>query len=148
VLRRLLADEPRYRPDGIEAFNPTTLGKPWHGRVVRFAEEHGLATIGNSDAHDLPSIGLGHTTFPGRSAADLRASIFERRTHHHGSFHPAGAQIGTLGKQLRKYGRDARAEIGGRLRRDGTRRDLGYPAAGADHARPVAARHGRDEAGG
>jgi hypothetical protein len=29
VLRRLLADEPRYRPDAIEAFNPTTLGRPW-----------------------------------------------------------------------------------------------------------------------
>ena len=29
--------------------------------------------------------------------------------------------------QLQKYGRDARANLGGRLRRDGTRRDLGYP---------------------
>jgi hypothetical protein len=33
----------------------------------------------------------------------------------------------TLGRQFRKYGRDARDEIGGRLRRDGTRRDLGFP---------------------
>ena len=53
VLRRLLADEPRYRPDAIEAFNPTTLGRPWHGRVVRFADEHHLARVGNSDAHAL-----------------------------------------------------------------------------------------------
>ena len=44
VLRRLLDDpDPRVRPDAIEAFNPTTLGRPWHGRVVRFAGEHGLA---------------------------------------------------------------------------------------------------------
>ncbi len=140
VLRRLLADEARFRPDGIEAFNPTTLGRPWHARVVRFAEEQGLAKIGSSDAHELAAIGIGHTSFHGRTAADLRASILARTTHHHGTFHPPGAQIGTLGKQLRKYGRDARATIGGRIRRDGSRRDLGYPAAGEPHAVPVAGR--------
>jgi hypothetical protein len=127
VLRRLLADDERYRPDGLETFNPTTLGRPWHGRVVRFAEEHGLARIGDSDAHDLASIGLGYTTFPGRTADELRAAIMARTTHDHGSFHPPTAQLGTFGAQLRKYGRDARANLGGRLRRDGTRRDLGYP---------------------
>jgi len=128
VLRRLLADEPRYRPDAIEAFNPTTLGRPWHKRVVRFAQQHGLAPVGNSDAHDLASIGIGYTTFQGRSGEDLRAAIGAGTTHQHGTFHPAGSQIGTFGQQLRKYSRDARASIGGRLRRDGTRRDLGYPA--------------------
>jgi predicted metal-dependent phosphoesterase TrpH len=138
VLRRLLADEPRFRPDAIEAFNPTTLGRPWHGRVIRFAEEHGLATVGNSDAHALEAIGSGHTTFPGRTAADLRAAIRDGTTHHHGSFHPTAAQIETFGRQLRKYGRDARANLGGRLRGDGTSRDLGYPrplAAEPDEAR-------------
>jgi len=127
VLRRLLADEPRYRPDAIEAFNPTTLGRPWHGRVVRFATDHDLARVGNSDAHDLASIGIGHTTFEGRTGDDLRAAIAARTTHHHGSFHPAGSQLQTFGQQLRKYSRDARASIGGRIRRDGSRRDLGYP---------------------
>jgi len=127
VLRRLLADEPRFRPDAIEAFNPTTLGKPWHMRVVRFAQEHGLARVGNSDAHDLESIGVGYTTFAGHDGAALRAAIETGDTHHHGAFHPTGSQLGTFGKQLRKYGRDARASIGGRVRRDGTRRDLGYP---------------------
>jgi len=132
VLRRLLAREPRFRPDAIEAFNPTTLGRPWHSRVVRFAEEHGLARVGNSDAHDLTSIGIGWTTFPGRDGAALRVAIEGRTTHHHGSFHPTGSQIGTFGQQLRKYSRDARAGIGGRIRRDGTRRDLGYPRDGSD----------------
>jgi predicted metal-dependent phosphoesterase TrpH len=127
VLRRLLADEPRYRPDGIEAFNPTTLGRPAHGRVVRFAEEHGLATIGNSDAHSLEAVGSGFTTFPGRTGDDLRAAILAGTTHHHGTFHGTTAQLGTFQQQLRKYGRDARANLGGRIRRDGTRRDLGYP---------------------
>ncbi|HSO30468.1 MAG TPA: PHP domain-containing protein [Candidatus Sulfomarinibacteraceae bacterium] len=127
VLRRLLADEPRYRPDAIEAFNPTTLGRPWHGRVVQFAEEHGLATIGNSDAHALEAIGSGYSTFPGRTADELRAAILAGTTHHHGSFHGTATQLGTFGRQLRKYGRDARANLGGRIRGDGTGRDLGYP---------------------
>jgi predicted metal-dependent phosphoesterase TrpH len=127
VLRRLLADDARYRPDAIEAFNPTTLGRPWHGRVVRFADEHGLARVGNSDAHDLASIGIGSTTFNGRTGDELRAAIAAGTTHHHGTFHPTGAQLGTFGRQLRKYGRDIRANVGGRLRGDGSRRDLGYP---------------------
>ena len=95
--------------------------------MVRFAEEHGLARVGNSDAHDLDGIGIGYTTFHGRDGAALRAAIEARTTQHHGSFHPTGQQVGTFGKQLRKYGRDARANLGGRLRRDGTGRDLGYP---------------------
>jgi predicted metal-dependent phosphoesterase TrpH len=132
VLRRLLADEPRYRPDALEAFNPTTLGKPWHSRVVRFADQHGVARVGSSDAHDLASIGIGYTTFPGRTGDDLRAAILAGSTQQHGTFHPAGSQLQTFGQQLRKYSRDARASICGRVRRDGTRRDLGYPPDYAD----------------
>jgi len=127
VLRGLLAAEPRFRPDALEAFNPTTLGRPWHRRVVRFADEHGLARVGNSDAHSLDAIGIGYTTFQGSDGAALRASIAARTTNHHGTFHPAGSQLETFGAQLRKYSRDARASLGGRMRRDGTRRDLGYP---------------------
>ncbi len=130
VLRRLLADEPRYHPDAIEAFNPTTLGKPWHARVVNFAEEHHLARVGNSDAHALEAIGSGYTTFPGHDGEALRAAIAAATTQHHGTFHETGAQLGTFGQQLRKYGRDARANVNGRLRGDGTGRDLGYPRNG------------------
>ena len=132
VLRRLLADEPRYRPDALEAFNPTTLGKPWHSRVVRFARQHEIARVGNSDAHDLQSIGIGYTTFAGHTGEDLCAAIAAGATEQHGAFHPAGTQLQTFGQQLRKYSRDAKASIGGRLRRDGTRRDLGYPTEYAD----------------
>jgi len=128
VLRRLLADpDPRFHPDAIEAFNPTALGRPWHGRVVRFAQELGLATVGCSDAHALEAIGAGWTTFPGRSAAELRVAIETGHSRHHGSFHGTASQLGTFGRQLRKYGRDARANLGGVIRRDGTGRDLGYP---------------------
>ena len=58
MLRRLLDDpDPAAHPDGLETFNPTSLGKPWHRRVVRFADQHGLARLGNSDAHALEAIG-------------------------------------------------------------------------------------------
>lgn len=132
VLRRLLAEsDPRYHPDGIETFNPTTLGRPWHARVVRFAVENGLAELGNSDAHAAAAIGTGWTTFPGRTADELRLAILERRTHSHGSFHGTGSQVSTFGRQLRKYGRDVGDEVRGRVRRDGTGRDHGYPGGRA-----------------
>jgi predicted metal-dependent phosphoesterase TrpH len=127
VLRRLLAEEPRYRPDAIEAFNPTTLGRPWHDRVVRFADETGLAKVGSSDAHALAAIGAGYTSFHGHTAEEVRAAIGEGSTHIHGSFHATAAQLGTFRAQLRKYGRDARAGFTGRIRGDGSGRDLGYP---------------------
>lgn len=128
ALRRLLDDpDVRVHPDGLETFNPTALGRPFHDRVVRFAVDRDLAAIGNSDAHAAAAVGAGHTTFAGRSAEDLRTAILERRTHAHGAFHGSMGQLATFGRQLRKYGRDARDEMGGRIRRDGTGRDHGYP---------------------
>ena len=128
MLRRLLDDpDPAAHPDGLETLNPTTLGKPWHRRVVRFADQHGMARLGNSDAHALEAIATGWTTFPGRDAADLRRAIAARETDHGGSFHPTAGQLGTFGQQLRKRSRDLRDELAGRVRRDGTGRDHGYP---------------------
>jgi predicted metal-dependent phosphoesterase TrpH len=128
ALRRLLSDpDRRVHPDGLETFNPTALGKPMLARAVRFAAEYGLAAVGNSDAHAASAVGAGHTTFPGHTAEELRTAILERTTHWHGSFHDSRGQLGTFGRQLRKYGRDARDEVAGRLRRDGTGRDHGYP---------------------
>lgn len=132
VLRRLLDDaDDAVRPDALETFNPTALGRPWHDRVVRFADEQHLAHIGNSDAHALEAVGSCWTTFPGRSAADLRAAIAAGTTEHGGSFHDATGQVGVFGRQLRKRARDLRDEVGGRVRRDGTGRDHGYPGGRA-----------------
>jgi predicted metal-dependent phosphoesterase TrpH len=132
VLRRLLDDpDDAVRPDAIETFNPTALGRPWHDRVVRFADHHGLAHIGNSDAHALAAIGQGWTTFPGRTADDLRAAIAAGATEHGGSFHGAVGQVGVFGQQLRKRAIDARDEVLGRVGRTGTGRDHGYPGGRA-----------------
>jgi predicted metal-dependent phosphoesterase TrpH len=143
VLRRLLDDpDPRVHPDAIEAFNPTMLGRPWHDRVVRFAKQHGLARIGNSDAHALEAIGTGWTTFEGRSWTDLRRAIGTGRSEHHGSFHGTSGQVAVFGQQLRKRARDARDEVRGRVRRDGTGRDHGYPGGRARPPRYESAGHG------
>jgi predicted metal-dependent phosphoesterase TrpH len=134
LLRRLLeSDDPAVRPDAIETFNPSALGRARHRNVVRFAAEHGLPQVGNSDAHAAEAIGSGWTSFPGHTADDLRAGLAAGSTRHHGSFHATAGQLGVFGRQLRKYGRDARDEVGGRLRRDGTGRDHGYPGG---HRRP------------
>jgi predicted metal-dependent phosphoesterase TrpH len=140
-LRALAADpDPRFRPDGIESFNPTVLGRARHRQAVAFTAELGLAAIGSSDAHAAAAIGQGWTTFPGRSAEHLRAAILARTTHGHGDFHAAGTQVGVFGRQLRKYGRDVRDEVGGRLRGTGTGRDHGYP--GGDRRPPAFAPSG------
>lgn len=128
VLRKLLAsDNPAVRPDTIETFNPTALGRYRHDAVVRFADEHGLARFGNSDAHTAGAIGTCWTTFPGRDPADIRRAIGSRLTQHHGGFHGSFEQVGVYGRQLAKYSRGWKATVGGRIRRDGTGRDLGYP---------------------
>lgn len=128
ALRRLLADpDPRVRPDALEVFNPTTAGRPWHRRVVRFAREHGLAGLGNSDAHMPAHVAQGWTTFHGRTADELRAAIESASTGWGGSFYPPFAQVGMFARQLRKYSRDVRDEVAGRVTRRGTGRDLGYP---------------------
>jgi predicted metal-dependent phosphoesterase TrpH len=150
VLRRLLDDpDDAVRPDALETFNPTALGRPWHDRVVRFADDHGLAHIGNSDAHALAAIGQGWTTFPGRTADDLRAAIAAGATEHGGSFHGAAGQVGVFGQQLRKRVIDARDEVSGRVRRTGSGRDHGYPGGRARPPRyePSRGREAGREAG-
>ncbi len=128
ALTRLANDpDPRYRPDALEAFNPTVLGRARHQRVVAFTRELGLPAIGNSDAHAASAIGQGWTTFPGRTPDDLRAALRDGTTQWHGTFHATGSQVGVFGRQLRKYGRDFGAEVRGRLLRTGTGRDHGYP---------------------
>jgi hypothetical protein len=61
------------------------------------------------------------------TAAGPAVAIGTRATAHGGTFHQTAGQLGTFGQQLRKRGRDARDEVAGRVRRDGTGRDHGYP---------------------
>ena len=81
---------------------------------------------------------------PARTAAELRHAIETGSTEHGGTFHETTGQLGTFGHQLRKRGRDARDEVAGRVRRDGTGRDHGYPG----RAPPTAALRIRSRARG
>ena len=130
ALRGLLDDDnPLVHPDALETFNPTAIGRYGHGRAVAFADERGLARIGSSDAHAIEAIGSAWTTFDGRTGDDLRRAIAEGTTAHDGGFHGSMGQLAVFGRQLRKRGRDAKAEVAGRIRRDGSGRDHGYPGS-------------------
>jgi predicted metal-dependent phosphoesterase TrpH len=143
VLRRLLEDDNDVvHPDGLETFNPTAIGRYGHRGAVAFALRHGLPQLGSSDAHAAASVGSAWTTFPGRSGDNLRQAIRTGATAPHGTFHGSLGQLGTFGQQLRKRGRDARDELAGRIRRDGTGRDHGYPGS---TRRPPAFDPTRDE---
>lgn len=128
AIRRLLDEaDPIYHPDGIEVFNPTTAGMRWQKRVPPFAAEVGLAALGSSDAHRASDVGQALTTFPGHTADDLRRAIEQRQTGWQGSFYPWRAQVSMFRLQLRKNAAAVRDEVRGKLLRDGTGRDLGYP---------------------
>lgn len=134
ALRRLMAsDNPAVRPDAIETFNPTAFGRVRHSAVLRLRAELSLPEFGASDAHALAAIGRAWTSFPGLEPDDLRAALLAGETRHHGSFHGSLEQVGVYGGQLAKYARGWRAEFLGRVRRDGTGRDHGYPGG---HLKP------------
>jgi len=126
TLRRLL-DRERERPDALEAFNPTFFGRVARGRVVAFAARHGLPVVGDSDAHAAEQVAQGWTEFVGTTGDELRGAILAGETTAHGRFHPAGSQVATFARQLRKYGTDARATAAHRVAGRGPGRDLGYP---------------------
>jgi predicted metal-dependent phosphoesterase TrpH len=81
--RNLTVDDPAARLDGIELANPTSFG--WDtGRAHRLNEErYELAVTGGSDAHFTELIGSAYTSYPGRTAADLRSAIEARETTGH-----------------------------------------------------------------
>lgn len=128
TIRRLLAEpDARHRPDGVEAFNPMTARLPWGRRAAAFAEPLGLALVANSDAHAAGHVGRAITTFPGRTAEDLRRAILTRATAWEGTPYPWDLQLSTFFAQQRKNLRAVGDEVRGKLLRDGTGRDLGYP---------------------
>lgn len=135
-IRRLLDDpNPIYHPDGIEAFNPTTAGMRWGARAPAFATASGVAAVGASDAHRAEHVGLALTIFEGTSAQDLRLAIENRTTSWEGSTHELKTQFSTFRRQMGKNALAVRDEVRGKLLRDGTGRDLGYPGGRSRPAR-------------
>lgn len=127
-IRSLLDDaDPIYHPDAIEAFNPTTAGMRWTRTLPDFIDEIGRAAVGGSDAHRASNVGRALTTFPGSTAEDLRRAITARETGWEGTLYPLRSQLVMFRAQLGKNARALRDDVRGKLLRDGTGRDLGYP---------------------
>ncbi len=128
AIRRLLDHpDPIYHPDGIEAFNPTTAGMRWTRQVPDFVAQTGRAALAGSDAHRARDVGQAVTLFPGTTPEDLRRAIEERATQWEGTFYPWRSQLTMFRHQMTKNARALRDDVAGKLRRDGTGRDLGYP---------------------
>lgn len=135
-IRRLLDEQDAiFHPDGIEAFNPTTAGTRWGGRAPKFVAQTGVAAIGASDAHRAEHVGKALTTFEGTSADDLRTAIQARTTGWEGSTHEWRTQFSTFRRQMGKNAHAVRDEVRGKVLRDGTGRDLGYPGGRSRPAR-------------
>jgi predicted metal-dependent phosphoesterase TrpH len=81
--------------DGIEEYNLSPAGRVSSSRARRVNRERfGLAALGCSDAHFLPSIGCAYTRFAGRTAAELRHAIETRTTEGAAGQAPSMAQLG------------------------------------------------------
>lgn len=67
--------------DGIELANASPAGRTSAARARALNESRfRLAEVGGSDAHFLPVVGCGRTTFSGSTAAELEAAIRNRAT--------------------------------------------------------------------
>ena len=77
--------------DAVEVENSTPGFYLFNQMAHRLTEATGLAEVGNSDAHILDAVGRAYTSFSGSTAADLRASILDRRTvAHRQRYRPLG----------------------------------------------------------
>jgi predicted metal-dependent phosphoesterase TrpH len=141
TIRRLMDEaDPIFHPDGMEGFNPTTAGvalRRWSRRAPALADELGIAATGGSDAHRAENVGTTHTLLrpTGTVEESLRAALAERDTRWQGSAYTWRGQVSMFGQQTRKNLAALGAELNGKLRRNGTGRDLGYPGG---KGRPVA----------
>ncbi len=129
TIRRLMDEsDPIYHPDAMEGFNPTTARMPWSHKAPALAEELGIAATGGSDAHKAANVGSTATIIKGSSVErDLRAAISARDTAWEGEPYAWQDQMRMFRQQQRKNIAAVRDEVLGKLRRDGSGRDLGYP---------------------
>ena len=122
ALERLLATgDAEARPDGIEVANLSPAGRVTAKKARRLNGEHyQLAETGGSDAHFLEEVGTAATLFPGRTAAELRQAIEERRTEGVGRTPVSLRRLGVrrlAEQQLRGLSVTPRTLIGARWRR-------------------------------
>lgn len=87
--------------DAIEMLNPSVAGRVAHRRARALNRALlRLPVMGGSDAHASPLIGTAYTTFPGRTADDLRAAFAASTTRAHGRFWTFGEHRAIAGASL------------------------------------------------
>lgn len=87
--------------DAIEMLNPSVAGRVAHHRARALNRMLlGLPVMAGSDAHASNLIGSAYTTFPGRTAADLRAALAAGTTRAHGRFWTFGEHREIAGESL------------------------------------------------
>ncbi len=90
--------------DGIELTNPTPAGRLTAERAHRLNEtRYRLAEVGGSDAHYLPVVGCSYTTFPGQTAAELKAAIIAGTTGARLGRHPSLRELGPRAVALQSW---------------------------------------------
>ncbi len=95
-IRRALSD-----PDiarilvGIETYNGSLVfgRRSQTAEAIEINRDLGLASVGNSDSHILPTIGQGATFFEGRSAQDVRRALESHTTEVRISAGLGGVQV-------------------------------------------------------
>ena len=149
ALRRLLAvarsARPARRGGGVQPHDVRAAGPP-AGRRLRRGARPGRGRQqrrprGGERGHRLDHLPRAHRR--GRSGP----RSCEHGTGWHGSFHGTTSQLPTFGRQLRKYGRDARAEVLGARPPRRHRARPGLPRRNAPTAAPRRGR-ARGAAGG
>ncbi|MCL4459846.1 MAG: PHP domain-containing protein [Chloroflexi bacterium] len=86
--------------DGIEMLNPSIAGRVAYQQARQFNEAVlGLPEVGGSDSHNLPLIGTAYTLFEGRTAADFKLSLVEKKTKAAGRFWTAEDHLRGMASQ-------------------------------------------------
>lgn len=137
AVRALMDDaDTIFHPDGIEAFNASTARMRWSRGAPELARKVGLAAVAGSDAHRAADVGHAVTSFPGRTADDLRAAIAAGTTEWSGDPYTWRRQLDMFVRQQHKNARAVGATARYRLLRAGPGRDLGYPRTTAERGNP------------
>ena len=87
--------------DAIEMLNPSVAGRvAAHRARILNRDVLGLPVMAGSDAHASDLIGTAYTTFPGRTASDLRDAFVAGTTRAHGRYWTFGEHRAIAGESL------------------------------------------------
>lgn len=99
-VRALMSAVDEHLVSGVEVFNASLAGRASRPRALAFAQLHGLAQLGSSDAHMVAMIGLARTRFSGQTPDALRVALEAGATQAEGRFATPGEMAAEAMPQL------------------------------------------------